>query len=156
MVRPVVVLPLLFACGGPTKPQTEPQTPANTGTSEAPATPAGRGVSGTIEIAPELRDKVKSGTRIFIWAKRPDANGEPVGVPLAVEAADWNGEPIAFELTDEDSMNPDNPLTGDVIVAARADQDGDAMTKDAGDVEGSTRLTVPASDVMLVLDRERR
>ena len=39
-----------------------------------------------------------------------------------------------------------------VIVTARYDQDGDALTKQAGDLTGQARVKVPAEAVALALD----
>ena len=41
---------------------------------------------------------------------------------------------------------------GEVIVTARYDQDGDAMTKQPGDITGQARLKLPAANVQIVLD----
>ncbi len=43
-------------------------------------------------------------------------------------------------------------LTGDVVVIARYDQDGDAISKQPGDVLGQLHVTVPAENVVLTLD----
>jgi hypothetical protein len=49
-------------------------------------------------------------------------------------------------------MVADAPLTGDVVISARLDQDDNALTKESGDLLGELRVTVPSAGVSLVLD----
>ena len=44
-------------------------------------------------------------------------------------------------------------FAGDVIIMARVDGDGDAMTKLAGDVTGSVQAKIPAKDLTITLDQ---
>jgi hypothetical protein len=45
---------------------------------------------------------------------------------------------------------------GDVVITARVDGDGEARTKEPGDVEGRVQARVPAKDLDLVLDTALR
>ena len=111
-------------------------------------------VRGTIKVAPAVKAKVKAGGALFLSAKRPDPKtGEGVGMPLAVQklALDPNG--MKFDLSEENAMMMGTePLSGDVVVTARYDQDGDAMSKQSGDVVGKVRAKVPAKDLVITLD----
>ncbi|MDB4960884.1 MAG: alkyl hydroperoxide reductase/Thiol specific antioxidant/Mal allergen [Myxococcales bacterium] len=109
-------------------------------------------IRGTITVAPRLRGLAK-GTSLFLIAKRSNANGRPTGMPLAVARLTFTAPDLAFALTDADSMIADAPLTGDVVISARLDQDDDALTKQSGDLLGEVRVTVPSTGVTLVLDR---
>ena len=43
-------------------------------------------------------------------------------------------------------------FAGDVVVTARYDQDGDALSKQPGDVSGEVKATIPADKLDLALD----
>src|SRR5262249_31075212 len=99
---------------------------------------------------PELAGKVTDGGALFLIAKR-EANGAPSGPPLAVQKLTWH-DGLAFDLTERSAMIAGTELTGDVLVIARFDQDGDALTKQPGDVSGRLRVVVPADAIAIVLD----
>ncbi|MFN0252333.1 MAG: hypothetical protein ACKV2T_35990 [Kofleriaceae bacterium] len=112
-----------------------------------------RFVKGSIKIHEKARTRAKAGTPLFLVVKRAGSDGSPTGQPLAVEKLDWNaaGE-LAFALTEAQAMVGGTELVGEVIVSARYDQDGDALSKQPGDITGSTRVTLPAENVTIVLD----
>ena len=70
----------------------------------------------------------------------------------AVEKLTWNNADITFELTEKQAMVGGTELTGDVVVTARYDQDGDALSKEAGDIVGTARVKLPADNVQIWLD----
>ena len=72
--------------------------------------------------------------------------------PLAVEKLTWKDGGLPFELSEANAMIAGTQLVGDVVVTARYDQDGDAISKQPGDVTGSIHVTIPAENVKLVLD----
>jgi hypothetical protein len=109
-------------------------------------------VKGMIKIHPKAKDRVKPGAAVFLIVKRPDASGQPTGTPLAVEKLTWSGDAIPFELTEKQAMIAGTQLTGEVIVIAHYDQDGDAISKSPGDVMGQVKVTIPADNVNLFLD----
>jgi hypothetical protein len=79
-----------------------------------------------------------------------------MGPPLAVQRYTVGAWPMPFELTQDNVMLSGTKLQGKVVLTARVDQDGDAMTKQVGDIEGvSAPVTVPAQGVELVLDQVR-
>jgi len=111
-----------------------------------------RYVRGVIKIADAAKARAKAGTPIFLVVKRADASGKPVGTPLAVEKLTWNNADLAFELTERQAMVAGTELTGDVVVSARYDQDGDAISKEPGDIVGEARVKLPADNVQVLLE----
>jgi hypothetical protein len=108
------------------------------------------GVRGTISFLPTIPPPAPG--VIFVLVKKADSNGQPTGMPLAVDRLQYDGKPLAFVLDESKQMVAGTPIAGDVVVTARWDRDGDAMTKQVGDITGSVRVTAPATDVKLVLD----
>jgi hypothetical protein len=111
---------------------------------------ASAGVRGTISFLPTIQAPPPG--VIFVLVKKADASGQPTGMPLAVDRLQYDGKPITFVLDASKQMVAGTPIAGDVVVTARWDRDGDAMTKQVGDITGSVRVTAPATDVKLVLD----
>ncbi len=110
-------------------------------------------VKGVVTLGAKLAAHVKAGGVIFIVVKRADASGQPTGTALAVDKLTWQADKLAFELGEQQAMVGGTQLTGDVIVQAHYAQDGDALSKAAGDVLGQTRVTIPADHVSVVLDK---
>jgi hypothetical protein len=112
-----------------------------------------RFVKGVIKIHEKARSRAKAGTALFLVVKRAGPDGSPIGSPLAVEKLEWNasGE-LPFALTEAQAMVGGTELVGDVVVTARYDQDGDALSKEPGDITGSAHVTLPANNVTVVLD----
>ena len=111
-----------------------------------------RYVKGVIKIHEKARARAKGGIPLFIVVKRVDASGQPTGTALAVDKLTWSGTDLVFELTEKQAMVGGTELTGDVIVTARYDQDGDALSKEAGDIVGQARVKLPADNVQIWLD----
>jgi len=107
-------------------------------------------VRGVIGVAPGLESRLREGGAVFLIVKRDD-HGQPSGPPLAVQKLTWKAQ-LPFELSERQAMIAGTELTGDVIVMARYDQDGDALTKQAGDLTGQARVKVPAEAIALALD----
>lgn len=111
-----------------------------------------RYVKGVIKVGDKAKARAQPGTTVFIVVKRADPSGEPVGTALAVEKLTWANGDLAFELTEKNAMVGGTELTGDVIVTARYDQDGDALSKEAGDIVGQARVKLPADNVQVLLE----
>ena len=109
-------------------------------------------VKGTILVAPKAKDRTPDGGAVFLVIKKADDAGKPAGPPLAVEKLTWNSAGVPFELSEANAMIAGTQLTGDVVVVARYDHDGDAITKQPGDVVGQLRVKVPAENVKVMLD----
>ncbi len=109
-------------------------------------------IKGKILVHPKAKDRVTAGTAVFLIAKRAGADGTPSGPPLAVEKLTWTKDELPFELSEANAMIGGTELTGDVVITAHYDQDGDALSKQPGDILGQLRVKVPADDVKLYLD----
>lgn len=87
-------------------------------------------------IAGEVRlggSAAPDGAMLFVIARAQGARGGP---PLAVLRVPNPGFPFAFELSQANVMIPSMRFDGEMDVTARLDIDGNAMTRDAGDLEG--------------------
>jgi len=105
-------------------------------------------ISGTLALDPKLKGKVADGDVIYLVARSADQPGPP----LAVKRLTAGKFPMAFTLDGRDAMMAGTKMSGKVTVSARVDKDGDAMTKNPGDVTGSKTVSVPANKVVLNLD----
>ncbi len=114
-------------------------------------------VSGSVDVPPALRKSVTQGETLFVSVRRaevlPAGGQSPVIAVLKLAVgAQW---PLPFALHQRDTMLEGTTLTGDVIVVAWADHDGDPMTKGVGDLLGrSQKVRVPAKNVALLLTEE--
>ena len=111
-----------------------------------------RYIRGVIKLHEKAKGRATAGTPMYVTVKRADASGQPVGTPLAVDKLAFSDGAIAFELTEKNAMVAGTELSGDVVVTVRYDQDGDALSKEPGDITGSVRVTLPAQDVQIWLD----
>jgi hypothetical protein len=149
-----LALVVLASCGGAQQPAPRSQPLSNQ--QSVPAAPPADGpqfVRGEIRVHPMARERVTMGATVFVIIKRADASGQPTGLPIAVDKLEW-ADPLPFELTELNALvgiEDDKPW-GDVVVTARHDQDGDAMSKEPGDITGSTRVRAPADGVIVLLD----
>lgn len=107
-----------------------PAPPAPLGAGERPSSVASiRGIDASISVSPDVR--VPSGV-LFLIVRVAGREGGP---PLAVKRL--SGElPGDFTITEESSMIPGTPFVGDLDIIARLDQDGDAFSRQPGDLEG--------------------
>src|SRR5581483_4077354 len=109
-------------------------------------------VSGVLRLDDKVKAKVAEGDVIFLVARGADASGQP-GPVLAVKKMNAGKWPLSFTLDARDAMVSGTKLHGKVIVTARVDKDGDAISKNPGDVTGVSRaVDVPASKVVVTLD----
>jgi hypothetical protein len=106
-------------------------------------------LSGVIKLDTKVKDKVKKGDVIFLVARQFDPSGVQ-GPPLAVRKLVVSSFPINFSLDSRDAMLAGTKLAGKVVVTARVDKDGDAMTKNPGDVTGQSKAVEPPSAKVVV------
>jgi cytochrome c-type biogenesis protein CcmH len=105
-------------------------------------------VQGTLQLDAKLKGKVADGDVIYLVARSADQPGPP----LAVKRMTATKFPMAFELDGRDAMMAGTKMSGKVTITARVDKDGDAMTKNPGDITGTKTVEVPANKVVLNLD----
>lgn len=126
------------------------QANASARTSTAVAS-APAGISGRVEIAPALRERLQPGDTLFIVARTPQGPR----LPLAVLRLPATTAPTEFTLGDEHAMAADHKLSGQaqVVVEARVSRTGNAMPQ-AGDVVGRTSaIASTARGVRVVVDQ---
>lgn len=125
------------------------------GAAEPTAAPAKDFLRGTLALDASVRDKVQAGATLFLAARAFNPGGGP-GQVLAVKRLTTGSWPMSFELTSADVMLNGTTFQGKVVLTARVDQDGEAMTKQVGDVEGQAGpVEVPNAGVALVLNTVR-
>ncbi|KQW66762.1 tetratricopeptide repeat protein [Methylibium sp. Root1272] len=105
-------------------------------TSASPPAGAPARVSGTVRIAPSLKDRVAPDDTLFVFARAADDGGGP-RMPLAILRRQAKDLPLQFTLDDSLSMSPAARLSGAtrVIVGARLSRSGNAMPQ-PGDLQG--------------------
>lgn len=128
------------------------QAPAPAPAAGAPPAAAGGEISGEIEVSPSLAAEVKSGDVLYVVARRVAASGEVMRAPVAVDRLVVARLPMAFKMGAAQVMVPGTPFGGKLQITVRLDRDGDAMSRKPGDLEGQTRVEVPAEGVKIVLD----
>lgn len=146
------------ALGGP--PQPEPMPPSGAAPSGAfvGTTPGGTFdpktvLAGTIKADGKVKDKIAAGDVIFVVARRYEEGATGPGTPLAVQKLTFDKFPIKFALDSRDAMLAGTTLSGKVVVTVRVDKDGDAITKNPGDVTGQSKVVEPPKkDVVVSLD----
>lgn len=109
-------------------------------------------VKGVIKVHAKAKSRVAAGGAVFVIVKKAGPDGAPLGPPVAVDKLTWQKDELPFEMTEAQAMIAGTELTGDVIVTARYDQDGDALSKQPGDITGSIKVKIPADNVTLTLD----
>jgi cytochrome c-type biogenesis protein CcmH len=116
---------------------------AEAGLAPLPASPtavAGSLLSVTVELAPELKSRLRPTDVLFVIARQP--NGPPM--PLAVKRVPVAAFPMTVELGDDDSPMPTMRLSqaGAVEVVARISRQGIA-NRAAGDFESKPHPAQP-------------
>ena len=106
-------------------------------------------VRGTVTVSDELAGRVPAGAVLFLIARRGDS-----GPPLAVKRVAQPRFPLEFSLGPEDRMLQTLPFAGELRITARLDADGNAMSRQPGDLEGRAPGAVSpgATGVAVVLD----
>jgi len=154
------LLPLFVACkkDEPAPAASAPATSAPAAATQQPGLNLGNlppppegAISGVINVAPSVASKVKPGASIYVIARNGATNAAVAVIRLTVPDK-W---PLPFTLSGSHTMQPGSGLFGKVKVEARVDMDGDAMTKNPGDVVGEIPelVEVPKSNVVLTLDK---
>lgn len=115
----------------------------------ATAGDGGPTVSGIIDVEPALAKQVKAGDVIFVIART--AAGQMAAVQKLTAPDKF---PVTFTLTGNGPMAM-GPLSGSIKISARVDKDGDAMSKNPGDVIGEVPelVNVPSQNVKLLLNK---
>ncbi|MFZ4288667.1 c-type cytochrome biogenesis protein CcmI [Variovorax sp. HJSM1_2] len=129
---------------------------ANLAQLDAPATPsppmAASHISGTVAIAPELRNRVGPQATVFVLARATSGGRMPVAV-LRLTAKDL---PARFVLDDSLAMTSDRPLSrfDSVTVEVRVSASGQAALQ-SGDLYGTVQNVVLGQDNIALLANEQ-
>ena len=110
---------------------------------------SGEALRGTLVLAPELEDRVPAGAILFVIA-RVGSTGPPSAV-LRIRNPEF---PLAFAIGPEHRMITQMPFAGPFTLSARVDADGNAMTRNPGDLQGAAEAThAPgATGIEIVID----
>lgn len=127
-----------------------------TGAGPAPAAAAGGSITGTITVSDAMKANVKGGAQLFIIVRRDAGEGKK-GMLVAAKKVMVTGPetfPYAYKVSGSDVMMQGTVFAGKMRVEARIDQDGDAISKQPGDVVGAMKAvsSVGASQQDFVLD----
>lgn len=111
-------------------------------------------LEGEIVAADSLEAGIPANSVIYLSVKMADPKTkEPMGAPLAVHRIDATSWPVKFKLTERHQMRQgDAPFEGEVVLVAWTDQDGEAQTKQPGDVVGQVSTKIPDAALRVVLD----
>ena len=114
---------------------------------------ASKFLRGTLRATAEVEKLIEPGAILFLtaWPVDPTTQ-ELLGAPLAAEKIDVTSLPIEFRLDEHDTMVKGTRFEGDVLITARIDGDGEARTKEPGDVEGRLVARIPGDKLQVVLD----
>ena len=129
-----------------------PSNPAPPPTASSPAA-GGEPIAGTITVPSELA-KTAAGSLFVVVRIAGSPNRGP---PLAVKLIQSPSFPQTFSIGPGDVVLPNMPFTGPFDVYVRLDQDGNAMTKEPGDLRSSTPatgVTPGTSGLSVVLDKQ--
>jgi hypothetical protein len=106
-------------------------------------------ITGNIVLDTKIKGFVPEEGSLFIFI-RPE--GVVRGPPLAVKRMAFTGFPQSFTISEKDAMRATAKFEGNLTLAARLDQDGDARSA-PGDIEGSLVTQGGTSGIKLVLDK---
>src|SRR5690606_11875603 len=99
-----------------------------------------RFLRGKIVAADAVASRVRPGAVLFLSVRPVEpVSGDVIGSPLAVDRLEIASLPVTFHLDGSKAMSAGTGFEGDVVIVARVDQDGDALSKEPGDVEGELR-----------------
>ncbi len=105
-------------------------------------------IRGTIVVGEGIN--AGAGSVLFIIARRPGGQGPP----FAVKRIEGPRFPLEFSVGVGDSMIPNMPFEGAFQISARLDGDGNASSREPGDLHGvyPEELEPGATGIELVLD----
>ncbi|MDR3606904.1 MAG: hypothetical protein P4M08_05925 [Oligoflexia bacterium] len=88
-------------------------------------------ISGTVQISPALKDKIKPEAVLYLIARQTDS-GPPIAVKRITQPFQF---PIEFSITARDSMMGGDTLDGKFQLSARISQSGSATPANPGDLQ---------------------
>jgi hypothetical protein len=136
------------AAAGPTSAAIEME-PAAAAPPAAATGATSAAIEGTLELVPDLVGRVPPGAVLYVIAKT--AQGGP---PIAVVRVANPSFPMRFSIGPDDRMNQSMPFAGELLITVHVDADGNAMTRNPGDLRGATETPNAPGDrgVRLLID----
>jgi cytochrome c-type biogenesis protein CcmH len=122
-------------------------------TASAKPTASGQTISGKISVDAKLKSKIDGEASLFIIVRQAGGTGGP---PLAVKKIDKPSFPLSYAIGSENVMMKGLPFTGKVVITARLDKDGNAITREAGNLLGDYKKNpadVGSQNVDITLDQ---
>jgi cytochrome c-type biogenesis protein CcmH len=117
------------------------------------ASASGKTIAGKITVAPKLKDEIDGRAALFIIVRQA---GGSAGPPLAVKKIDKPTFPLHYSIGPENVMMQGTAFAGKLTITARLDKDGNAMTREAGNLLGDYKMNpvdAGSQNVDLVLDQ---
>ena len=109
-------------------------------------------LTGVVKISPGLKEPWPKEATVFVIARSAEG-----GAPYAVHAYKGVKPPFTFSLTEEDVMMRWSALPQRFRMSVRVDQDGDAATRQLGDLEGGpSSIVMRSGSVDVIVDRPAR
>lgn len=93
----------------------------------------GRSIQGTLSLADDEQNQAPKGATLFLMGRAVKPDGSQGGLRLVKKVVDAT-LPYAFVLKDTDTMMPGMAAPDEVFLAAKWDQDGDAISQTPGDL----------------------
>jgi cytochrome c-type biogenesis protein CcmH len=111
-----------------------------------------KGISGKIELSPDLKSKLKPGDVLMVIARKP---GERM--PVAVLKTTATNFPMNFSLTDALAMNPSAPLSqlSEASIEVRVSKTGMAKPEPGDLISSAQIVKIGAKNVILTIDQVR-
>jgi len=88
-------------------------------------------IEGTIELAPEFVGSVPPTASVFLMVRNPSN-----GALVAAKRISSPRFPLPFSIGSEDRMSASAPFASPLLITVRVDADGNATTRDVGDLLG--------------------
>jgi len=110
--------------------------PSRTGRGAAPVQERVAPIEGTIELAPELAGSVPPNAVVFLMVRSP-SNGSLVAAKRIANPS----FPLAFSIGSDDRMSASTPFASPLLIMVRVDADGNATSRDVGDLLGTSAET---------------
>ncbi len=135
--------------GLPPVPPGQAMSPSPADGEEAAPAEVAAPIRGRVLIADALVSRATPGATLFVIAR-----GAADGPPLAVRRITAPAFPLEFEIGPNDRMIASVPFTGPLQLSARLDGDGNATTREPGDLRGTAKAAAQPGDtnVSIVLD----
>lgn len=108
-------------------------------------------ITGKIQIEPNFLKYTKKSDTLFLIARSIEG-----GPPIAVTRFSGKNYPYDFSLSEEHLMIPGKAISEPLNLTVRVDKDGNALTKNAGDIEGAYEknpVSLHAENIIITVNK---